>query len=269
MFTWGPKFLFAISLSGLLGAIVYGLVTGGEPVGVLTSGYKGGVGDHVGYGILLSVGLTAQVLTWLLVATRDGDPEVLGARVGATSLPVVSPPADPSYWGIFIAFGLAGVILGLSIGRLWFYLGLAVVFVGALQWLVLAWSDRATGDPEVNRIVRRRVVGPFEVPVMATLTITVVVISASRVFLAVPEVWSVVAGGVATAVIFGAAVVFTRSQISLAIVRSLLVLGGVLLLGGGIAAGVVGERSFEHPVEHGLEQDGSDQDGVEHEGEGE
>ena len=38
MFTWGPKFLFAISLAGFLGAVVYGLVTGGDPIGVLSLG---------------------------------------------------------------------------------------------------------------------------------------------------------------------------------------------------------------------------------------
>ncbi len=259
MFTWGPKFLFAISLSGFLGALIYGLVTGGEPVGVITAGYKGGVGDHTGYAILLAVGLTAQVLTWILVATRDGDAEALAVRVGADALPVVTPPADSSYWGIFVAFGLAGVVLGLSIGILWLYLGLAVVFVGALQWLILAWSDRATGDVEVNRVIRRRVVGPFEVPVMATLAIAIVVILASRVFLAVPEIWSVVAGGIATVIIFGGAVLLSRVDLKPAVVRSMLVLGGVALLGGGIAAGVVGERDFHH-------EEGHD---VEHEGEGE
>jgi hypothetical protein len=256
MFTWGPKFLFAISLSGFLGALVYGLVTGGEPIGVLTAGYKGGVGDHTGYAILLAVGVAAQVLTWILVATRDGDVEALAARVGADTLPAVAAPADPSYWGIFVAFGLAGVVLGLSLGSLWFYLGLAVVFVGALQWLILAWSDRATGDVEVNRVIRRRIVAPFEVPIMATLAIAIVVILASRVFLAVPEIWSVVAGGVATVLVFGGAVLLSKVELKPAVVRSMLVLGGLVLLGGGIAAGVVGERDFHHEEGHDAEHEG-------------
>ncbi|MDA3039610.1 MAG: hypothetical protein O3C27_08780 [Actinomycetota bacterium] len=263
MFTWGPKFLFAVSLSGFLGALIYGLVTGGEPVGVISGGYKGGVGDHTGYAILLAVGVTAQVLTWILVATRDGDVEALAARVGADTLPAVAAPADPSYWGIFVAFGLAGVVLGLSLGSLWFYLGLAVVFVGALQWLMLAWSDRATGDVEMNRIIRRRVVGPFEVPVMATLAIAIVVILASRVFLAVPEIWSVVAGGVATIVVFGGAVLLSMVDLKPAVVRSMLVLSGVVLLAGGVAAGVVGERDFHHGEGHDAEPEAG------HEGEGE
>ena len=263
MFTWGPKFLFAISLSGFLGALIYGLVTGGEPVGVISAGYKGGVGDHTGYAILLGVGVTAQVLTWILVATRDGDAEALAVRVGADSLPAVSPPADPSYWGIFVAFGFAGVVLGLSLDSLWFYLGLAVVFVGSLQWLILAWSDRATGDVEVNRIIRRRVVAPFEVPVMATLAIAIVVILTSRVFLAVPEIWAVVAGGIATLLVFGGAVLLSMIDLKPAVVRSMMVLGGVVLLAGGVAAGVVGERDFHHDEGHDTEQD------AEHEGEGE
>ena len=35
MFTWGSKYLFGVSLAAFVGAVAYGLITGGDPVGVL------------------------------------------------------------------------------------------------------------------------------------------------------------------------------------------------------------------------------------------
>ena len=40
MFTWGSKYLFGVSAFSLLGAILYGLATGGGIIGVISAGYK-------------------------------------------------------------------------------------------------------------------------------------------------------------------------------------------------------------------------------------
>mgnify|MGYP001825239203 CR=1 FL=1 len=245
MFTWGPKYLFGISISALIGAIVYGLVTGGDIIGVLSSGYKGAVGDHTGYVILLGVFLTTQVLTWILVAVRDGDVEALADRVGADTPPVVAPPADASPWGLMVALGLAFIVLGAAASA-FFYLGLAIALVGALQWLLLAWSDRATGDLETNRAIRHRVADPFEVPILSTLGIAAVVVCASRIFLTTSKTGSVVAGTILTVLVFGGAVLFSQGILKSTMTRGLMALGGLLLLAGGIVGGVRGERDFEH-----------------------
>ena len=39
----------------------------------------------------------------------------------------------------------------------------------AIEWTMQAWSDRATGDPAVNREIRNRVMLPIEVPVAGAL----------------------------------------------------------------------------------------------------
>ncbi len=251
MFTWGPKYLFGVSISALIGAVVYGLVTGGDPIGVVSLGYKGGVGDHLGYVMLIAAFVSAQVLCWIMVATRDGDAEVLAQRVGAGAVPPVQAPADPSYWGVVTAFGVAAVVVGLALSSLFFYLGLAVLMVAALMWLLLAWSDRASGDPEVNRVVRDRVAGPFEVPLLSLLAFAVVAIAFSRVFLAASKTGATVAGGIATVIIFGGAVLASRISLKPALMRSVVVLLGVVVLAAGIVGAAAGERDFHHGEEHG------------------
>lgn len=266
MFTWGPKYVFAISMSALLLALVYGVVTGGDPIGAATMGYKGGVGDHLGYAILIGVAVAAQVLTWVLVATRDGDAEAMAVRAGSPTVPPVNPPADPSFWGPLSAFGVAAIVIGLSISRVYFYLGLAVLFVAGLMWLVQAWSDRATGDPEANRIIRTRVAGPFEVPMLSLLGFAVMALAMSRVFLAASVNGAVIAGTIVTLIIFGGAVILANVEVKPSILRGLLALGAVAVLAGGIAAAAIGERDFHHGEEHSDEEhsdeEHSDEEGL-------
>lgn len=251
MFTWGSKFLFAISLVALISACVYGLVTGGQPVGVISAGYKGGVGEHLGYTILVFASVTALVLGTVAVIARDGDAEAMAQLAGTGTVPAVTPPADPAIWGLLSAFALASVIVGAAVSRAFLYLGIAVFAVVLIQWLVQAWSDRATGDPEVNRIIRRRVIGPIEVPLMGTVGIAVIVLGVSRIFLAAPSAtWSVVAGSVITIVLFGSAVLLSKVQVPKSVSTALMVLGAVVVLAGGIVGAAVGERDFHHGTEH-------------------
>ncbi len=255
MFTWGSKYLFAISLFGLLAAVAYGLVTGGDLVGVLSAGYKGGVGAHFGYTVLLFAAATAFVLGTIAVIARDGDAEDMAALAGTDIVPAVTQPADPAFWGLLSAFGLASVIIGVSLERVFLYLGVAVFFVVLIQWMVHAWSDRASGDPEVNRVIRQRVIGPIEVPLMATLGVAVVVLGISRIFLAAPsKVWSVVAGTIITVILFGAAVLLSKVQVKRSVMSAIIVVGAFAVLAGGIVGAAVGERDFHHGDEHSSEE---------------
>ena len=68
MVSTGSKFFFGMAVVGLVSAIVYGILTTATGaaatlsgngvidaiVGPLTLGYKGGVGDHVGYTVLMA-----------------------------------------------------------------------------------------------------------------------------------------------------------------------------------------------------------------------
>jgi len=266
MFTWGSKYLFGVAVASLVGAAVYGLTTGGDVIGVISLGYRGGVGEHVGYSILLSIGFVFFLLGVLNVITRDGDAADGAALVGADSILSVSTPRTPSYWGLLAAFGMACLIVGVAASQAFFILGVVVLAVVMLEWVVLAWSDHATGDPEVNTVIRNRVLGPIEVPMLAMLGVGAIVIGLSRVLLAVSEVGSTVVASLAAALIFGSAIAMAKSNAPRAIISGVVAIGAVGVLAGGIVGAIVGEREIEHHEEPGAH----DEDGEgEAEGEGE
>lgn len=277
MFTWGSKYLFAVSGASLLGAVLYGLTTGGGVIGVLSLGYKGGVGEHTGYVMLVIAGLVMALLGTLSVITRDGDSETSSDVAGVDYALTVSTPRVASYWGPMAAFGLACLAVGAAVERAFFILGLVILAVVALEWLVLAWSDRATGDDTVNSTIRNRVLGPIEVPLLSALGIAVVVLGLSRILLAVSEVGSTVVASVFAALVFAAAVAISKSNAPRSIITGVVAIGAVVVLGGGLAGAVQGERQIAHHEEHsedghsedGDSEDGHSEDGAEAEGEGE
>lgn len=251
MFTWGSKFFFGTTAAFIIGAFAYGLATGGGPVGVLSMGYKGGVGDHTGYTILMAAGLSLLVAGIVSVIVRDGDAEEASALVGSETVVAVRPPADLSSSPAIVAFGVACLALGISTSSLFLYLGLAAIGVAGVLWVTQAWADRATGDPATNRVIRDRIIGPFEVPMLSVLSIAVVVIALSRIFLAVSKVGSVVVASAAATFVFAAAIFITKSKAPRAIVSALVGFGVVATLVGGVIGAVEGPRDFHHGEEHG------------------
>ncbi len=265
MFTWGSKYLFAVSGASLLGAAVYGLISGGGLLGVMSLGYKGGVGEHAGYTLLVAIGLVTALLGVLNVTIRDGDAEEAALAVGVDHALTVSTPRTQSFWGPLAAFGVACMVVGLAVSQAFFILGIVILSVVALEWLVLAWSDRATGDDEVNSTIRNRIIGPLEIPMLSLLGIAVVVIGISRVLLAVSEVGSTVVASLVAAFVFFAAVAMAKSDAPRSIISGVVAIGAVAVLAGGIAGAVVGEREIVH---HHEDDSGThSEDGTEGEGE--
>ncbi len=256
MFTWGSKFFLGLMAGTLVGAIAYGLITGGDPVGVISFGYSGGVGDHVGYAVLMFAAAGLGLLGFISVLVRDGDADVMAARAGVASVPPVQQPVDPSYWGAIAAFGVAAMIIGLALSPLFYILGIAVLAVTTLMWGIQAWADRATGDPEVNREVRARVLGPIELPMLSMLGIAVVAVGVSRVFLATSKTGATVAGSLFALFVFGAAVLMSKVNLKRNVVNGIVALGALAILAGGIIGAAVGERDFEHHEEDHSEAEG-------------
>ncbi len=251
MFPWGSKYLLAASGASWLAAMAYGLVTGGGLVGVLSFGYKGGVGEHFGYAILMFLMVSTFMLAMVLFFTRDGDAEAMAALVGAESAPQVSPATGPAYWGPIAAFGAAAMMLGLAVSIIFFYLGLATFFVILILWTVETWADRVTADTDVNRVIRNRTLGPIEVPMIATIGIAAVVIAMSRMFLATSHTGAVVIGSIFTVLIFGGAVALSRTDVSRKTWTAVMAIGAVLVLGGGVVGAAMGEREIHHSEHHG------------------
>jgi hypothetical protein len=251
MITTGSKWFFGLSLVALVMAAAYGWSTGGNGLGPVTVGYKGGVGDHFGYALLLTVAALAALLGGVSIATRDADPEALAEAAGTDTAPAAKP-VRASYWPIVGAFAVACLLLGLVLGPVLFLVGIVAAAIVLFEWMVLAWSDNATGDPETNRQVRNRLMNPIEVPAAGALAIAVVVFCISRVFLAVPEIGAVyIAMGVATLILIGGSLVAAKPKISSNAVAALLLLGAVAAISAGVVSAAVGTRDIEKHVDHG------------------
>lgn len=263
MFTTGSKFFFGLSLFGLVLAAAYGIATAGTTlslvtfIGVATLGYKGGVGEHVGYTLLVGLAGASAFMGCVVAAFRDADARSQAELVDAERPPAAAAPQGASYWPIVAAFAVATLALGLVVSSTLFVLGLVALLVVLVEWMVKAWSERATGDPEANRAVRNRIMNPVEIPGIALIGIALVVLAFSRVLLALPKTGStVIAIAVPALILAVGATIATRPRVGSTLVAVVCLLGGIGLLAGGVIGAAVGEREFEdHSGEEAEETD--------------
>jgi hypothetical protein len=247
MFTTGSKWFLGLGLVSLVLAAAYGWTSGGTGLGPITVGYYGGVGDHLGYSMLLTIAAAAIFLGLVTVGIRDADPSALAQLAGTESAPTQPAPAHLAYWPVIGAFGLSAVVLGLVISNVLFIAGLILLIGVLVEWMVLAWSDRATGDPATNRLVRNRLMGPYEVPLAGVLIAGGTVAALSRLFLTASELGSVVAATIAgTVVIVIGALLATRPKLSPNLVAGVLVVAALGVVTTGVVSAARGERKIEH-----------------------
>lgn len=279
MITRGSKFFFGAAVLAFLTALVYGFVTGASAnggvlnvfsdgnlvnsvVGPLSFGWKGWVGDQVGYSILMGFAGIMAVVGAMTSVFRDGSPEALAQLQGATVEKGeitgarvdlrVATPQGLSFWPVLGAFSVGAAIVGLAVSSVLFVIGCIGLVVAGVEWTVKAWSERATGDPERNQAIRDHLMHPLEIPIGATLGIGLVIFSMSRILLAVSKVGAVfVIIILATAIFVVAIILANRPQLKRSMLVGALLVFGVLIIGGGIVGGVAGPRESEH---HGDEE---------------
>ncbi len=264
MITRGSKFFYAAAVVGFVCAIVYGFITGAAAhngvlgvfekgdvvnsiVGPLTFGWKGWVGDHVGYSVFMGFAAIMAALGGFSTAFRDGSADVLvqmeGGDPTTAANPAVLTPVGLSYWPLVGAFGVGTVVVGLAVDPVLFGVGVVLLAIVVVSWTVRAWAERATGDAGTNRELRHDLMDPLEVPVLSVLTLAVVVLCMSRLLLALPQsaaVYVIILAAVAVFVV--AFLLSSRPELKRSIVVAVLLVGGVVVLAAGIAGGVAGEH---------------------------
>jgi hypothetical protein len=242
--TTGSKWFFGLGFVSLVLAAAYGWTTGGNGVGPLTMGYKGGVGDHLGYGVLVAAGLISIFQGAVALAVRDAE-ALAEAQVAGTETVPRAIPAGPSYWPAVAGFGAALVVVGLVASPVLFVIGLVVLGAVLVEWAVQAWADRATGDPETNRQIRNRLMNPIEFPAAGLLGIGVVVASFSRLFLSLSSDDAVWVGiSIAGIIILAGFFFASRPRISANVVVGVLLVAALVVIGLGIVGAVSGQREF-------------------------
>jgi hypothetical protein len=246
MITTGAKFYFGVAALAIAGAVAYSWGSHGGFTGGITFGFYGGMGEHAGYVVLLSAAAVAMFVGGAVVAFRDADPEAQRAVANVDDLPETHAPRDASYWPVLGAVAAACAVLGLVTSSLLFLFGVILGLVVLLEWMVASWSERATGDPEVNRRIRNRVMNPIEIPLFGAIGVAVLVLCVSRVLLAVSETGAaVIAVVVAILILASASIYATAPKAGRTIVAIVCVFGVLGVLAGGIIGAAEGSRNFE------------------------
>jgi hypothetical protein len=254
MTTTASKLFFGASFVALLSAWVYGWGTGGGLTGVMLFGLKGGVGELAGYTILVSVSLVLALVGTATSILRDADPEQQAAVARLEAAPEVVAPQGPAYWPTIGAVSLVVCLVGLVASPVLFVIGAIGALVVTLEWMVLAWSERATGDPAVNRQIRNRLLYPIEIPIAGAIGVLVLVTAFSRVFLSLDRISTSLVAICIGALILGLGFfVAYRPHISKDAVAGLLVVCALVAITAGIAAAAAGTREFEEHHDEGEE----------------
>jgi hypothetical protein len=231
MFTTGTKLLVGSAVAAGVFALIYGVTQGGAlgTIGLLSAA--------------AGLALLAGINTWFRdsnVSAMDHDAFAGSAAAQAT--------ARPSAWPLLAALGATTLALGLATFRAIFVIGLVVLILAAIEWLVQAWSERASADTAYNAHARNFLVDPIELPVLGAAGAAIVVYSFSRVMLGLPSKSATVVAFSIVATL----VLLIGTLVGVARAASKVALGGtfgiaaVALIAGGAIYGLNGERET-HP----------------------
>ena len=244
MLTTGFKFFFSLFAAFIIAAVIYGYTSGGTLVGPVSFGWKGSVGDHIGYGVLVSLAAINLAISVMMTAFRDADATAQAGMIDSDT-PLSEPNVKASWWPTICALGAGAAILGLVLHPAIFILGLAVMALTGIEWTIEAWADRATGDTTANRKLRNRLMLPIEIPIISALVLGIIALTTSRMLLTVSKEEAVVVGGVISTLIFVTAAIYvTKPGMGRRIAAWMSIAASVLLLVGGILAAARGERDF-------------------------
>lgn len=258
VFTPAFRFLAGLAIFSLVAAFVVGFSsTVQSPIdrvlGPLTLGWKGGVGNHLGYVFFVGLFGISAGLAGILIAFRDADPEAEAQVVHTATVPTASVPVGANFMPALAAFAFVLMLIGLATRTpLYAVIGLAVVIVAGFVWTLRAWAERATSDDTTNADLYHRFIDPLRTPVIAMLSIAVVAIGLSRLLLSVSKANSVIVFGVVAAIFFVVATILAlRPSSARSVTTVLVILGAIAIIAAGIVGAVNGERKFEehHPAE--------------------
>ncbi len=264
MITRASRVFFALGFAAYFAAILYGVITNGinsdgvvdtltgdgvvnALVGPISFGYKGGVGEHVGYTLFMAAAVSSFFAAGACLAFRDGDAEAIAQLAGTDTAPPVVAPGDLSPWPIVAAGGAAVAVIGLASNPLLFAIGCVVIGIAGVEWIVKDWSERVSSDPQINAVARARLAHPVELPVGGLLVMAVLIGSFAKILLSSTKTEAIIVASIIAALIFAVAVIIgTRPQMRRTAVVTSVVVGFLVV----IVLGLIGAIRGDSPVEH-------------------
>jgi hypothetical protein len=235
MFSTGFKYFFGVTVLSVVALIMsLALFEKLALVGVAIS-------------FLIAVG---ALLAGLSAFTSDGT-----TRDANTS---TSELVTQSIWPLISAIGVVFLGLGLVTSSVVFFGGIVVLLAAISEWMVQAWSERASTDLAHNTAARKRLLNPIEFPVLAAVGLGVIIFAFSRIMLTVDKSTGAVLFIVAGALVLVAGSLFAiKPNMKRSVGAAICVLGALGIVAGGVASAVSGEREelveaaaeghFSHP----------------------
>jgi len=218
---------------------------------VLAIGLQVGVGDLSGFALLMGIFIAATLAGLALAGSGIVDRV---PRSGAeTPQPVMTafepdvPPASP--WPLMTAVAAGIVAVGLATGRTLVTIGILAALAVAVGWLAQDWRQDPAFTAREGAKLGDRLIAPLMLPALALGMVALIVISVSRVLLAVPKGASIaIAGSLAVVLLVVFFVLSSQPRVARG---GFIVLAGfavVSLVAAGSVSAAAGYRTFEHPA---------------------
>jgi hypothetical protein len=225
----GSRFLFGAAVLATIGAVVYGITQEGS---------LGTIG-------LISAALALFLLAGVNLYTRDADVSSMDPAA-TTESAAAAPAPGPSLWPLIAAVGAVLFVVGLITYPVILIFGLVALLAATVEWMVQAWSERASADSRFNEGVRGRIAHPLEFPILGAVALGIVIYSFSRIMLFLSK-----SGGPAVFIVIAALILVCgflfayRPSLRGGAIAGVMAIAAVGLVTGGIVAALEGERETE------------------------
>jgi hypothetical protein len=236
VFTTGSKLFVGASALAVIAAVVVGVTTGGSL----------GLTSTIG---LISAAVVLVGLAGLNFITRDGNVPSMEQGIQYNA-PAAQAPAGRSVWPMAAAGAGAVLAVGAVSKPIVFKIAAIVLLAAAVEWMVQAWSERASADKAYNAGLRKRILHPLEFPLLAAAGLGLVIYSFSRIMLwvdkaATPAVF-VTIGAI---LLIGGFLLALRPKLKTAVVAGLCTIAALGLVSTGAVAAIDGQRHIDpHPT---------------------
>jgi plastocyanin len=156
----------------------------------------------------------------------------------------------PNAWPALTAIAIGILAVGLAVGSAVVYIGVFSVLIAAAGWFAQSWREDPSFTPREGAKISDRLIAPLALPVLALGLVGIIVISVSRVLLAVPKDASIaIAGGMAVMLLVAFFILAARPSIARAGLVFLAGFAVVSVVAAGSVSAAAGYRTFEHPAE--------------------
>jgi hypothetical protein len=164
----------------------------------------------------------------------------------------------PSLCPLGGAVGAALVVVGLITYPVIFVFGIIALLATIVEWMLQAWSERASADASFNASLRGRLAHPLEFPILGAIAVGTLIYSFSRIMLFLSRTGGPAAFVIIAAFILLGAFLFAyRPSVRGSVIAAVIAIAAVGVVTGGIVAALEGEReTHAHETTGDLAADG-------------